>query len=115
MPHPYLVPVNPRFSRNTQSSGVEGSTSTFCCLPFTLSVIMWASYERATFYSCAAHCVYLPEWLGQQNLILTSREQSCPSAFKSRRLGAGGIFDIGCSNNWVSFQGRRMKGEIMNP
>jgi hypothetical protein len=28
MPQPYLVPVNPIVSRNTQSSGVLGSTST---------------------------------------------------------------------------------------
>jgi hypothetical protein len=28
MPQPYLVPVSPRTSRKTQSSGISGSTST---------------------------------------------------------------------------------------
>src|SRR3569833_3788826 len=36
MPQPNLVPVNCRLSRNTQSSGVSGSTSTEWDLPFTL-------------------------------------------------------------------------------
>ena len=33
MPQPYLVPVKPIVSRNTQSSGVSGSTSTSCVCP----------------------------------------------------------------------------------
>src|ERR1700704_1752316 len=40
MPHPYLVPVRPRFSRKTQSRGVEGSTSRFTCRRFTLKEII---------------------------------------------------------------------------
>src|SRR6266481_3441636 len=40
MPHPYLVPVRPRFSRKTQSRGVEGSTSRFTCRWFTLKEII---------------------------------------------------------------------------
>src|SRR5207237_172801 len=39
MPQPYLVPVNSRFSRRTQSRGVEGSTSTFTGRLFTLNEI----------------------------------------------------------------------------
>src|SRR5215831_8654162 len=35
-PQPNLVPVMPRTSRNTQSSGVSPSTSTLCVLPLTL-------------------------------------------------------------------------------
>jgi hypothetical protein len=38
MPHPNLVPVNPIVSRNTQSSGVSGSTSTLWMRPFTVTV-----------------------------------------------------------------------------
>ena len=36
MPQPYLVPVRPRSSRRTQSSGVSGSTSTSRRWPFTV-------------------------------------------------------------------------------
>jgi hypothetical protein len=36
MPQPYFVPVSPRWSRSTQSSGVLGSTSTLRTLPFTV-------------------------------------------------------------------------------
>ena len=37
MPQPYLVPVIFKSSRNTQSSGVDGSTVTSLRSPFTLS------------------------------------------------------------------------------
>src|ERR1700736_6350851 len=40
MPHPYLVPVRPRFSRKTQSKGVEASTSRFTCCRFKLKEII---------------------------------------------------------------------------
>src|SRR5437899_2392759 len=36
MPHPYLVPVNPTFSRIAQRSGVSFSTSTLTVLPLIL-------------------------------------------------------------------------------
>src|SRR3954454_19598152 len=36
MPQPNFVPVMPRTSRNTQSSGVSASTSTLCVRPLTL-------------------------------------------------------------------------------
>jgi len=36
-PQPNLVPVNPRLSRNTQSKGVSGATSTCCATPLTFS------------------------------------------------------------------------------
>ena len=35
-PQPYFVPVRPRFSRKTQSRGVEGPTSRFTLRLFTL-------------------------------------------------------------------------------
>src|ERR1700680_3729582 len=38
-PQPYFVPVRPRCSRNTQSRGVEGSTSTFTLRLFTVREI----------------------------------------------------------------------------
>src|SRR5258706_12223540 len=38
MPHPYLVPVRPKSSRITQSSGVPGSPSKSRSFPLTLSV-----------------------------------------------------------------------------
>src|SRR5215475_15857276 len=38
MPQPYLVPVRPTFSRNAQSSGILGSTSTLCDWPLMLRV-----------------------------------------------------------------------------
>src|SRR5258708_12782672 len=37
-PHPYLVPVSPSCSRNTQRSGVSASTSTSRPLPFTFTL-----------------------------------------------------------------------------
>src|SRR6266404_6152597 len=40
MPHPYFVPVRPRFSRKTHSRGVEGSTSRFTRCRFTLKEII---------------------------------------------------------------------------
>src|SRR5467141_3568143 len=40
MPQPYLVPVKPRFSRRTQSRGVEGSTSRLTRCRFTLNKII---------------------------------------------------------------------------
>src|ERR1700738_3876127 len=39
MPQPNLVPVRPRVSRRTQSSGVSPSTSTVWSWPLTLSLI----------------------------------------------------------------------------
>src|SRR6266853_22220 len=48
IPHPYLVPVRPRFSRRTQSRGVEGSTSRFTCRRFTLKEIIWNTSVRLT-------------------------------------------------------------------
>src|SRR6202047_1221615 len=53
MPHPYLVPVRPRFSRRTQSRGVEGSTSRFTGCRFTLKEINGTppSYDGKRFYS----------------------------------------------------------------
>ena len=39
MPHPNLVPVRPRMSRSTQSSGVSGATSTARAWPFTVREI----------------------------------------------------------------------------
>src|SRR5262249_29216318 len=39
MPQPYLVPVSPRSSRSTQSSGLSGSTSTLTAFPFTVRAI----------------------------------------------------------------------------
>src|SRR6267154_3161619 len=39
IPHPYLVPVRPRSSRITHSSGVFGSPSNSRRVPFMLSVI----------------------------------------------------------------------------
>ena len=38
MPQPYLVPVIPSSSRNTQSSGMSSSTFTLTCFPLTFSV-----------------------------------------------------------------------------
>src|SRR5512132_2966018 len=38
IPQPYLVPVSPSVSRNTQSRGVSGLTSTVSRLPLTVSV-----------------------------------------------------------------------------
>ena len=38
IPQPYLVPVNPSCSRNTQSSGVSSSAWNCCALPFTFNV-----------------------------------------------------------------------------
>src|SRR4029077_5303992 len=43
MPHPYLVPVRPRSSRITHSSGVFGSPSNSRRVPFMMSVM--AMYE----------------------------------------------------------------------
>jgi hypothetical protein len=40
MPQPYLVPVNPTFSRITHRSGVSGSTSTLCDWPLIVSEII---------------------------------------------------------------------------
>ena len=38
MPHPNLVPVMPRVSRNTHSSGIAGGTSTVCGFPFKVNL-----------------------------------------------------------------------------
>jgi hypothetical protein len=40
MPHPYLVPVSPKWSRSTHNSGVPGSASTSIAFPFTVSFMM---------------------------------------------------------------------------
>src|SRR5262245_25672102 len=40
MPHPYLVPVRPIFSRSAHSSGMSGGTSSCCGLPFTVREII---------------------------------------------------------------------------
>jgi hypothetical protein len=47
MPQPNLVPVKPRLSRKTQSTGVSGNTSTEWDCPFTL--IRNAAIEVLTF------------------------------------------------------------------
>ena len=38
MPQPNLVPVMPSVSRRTQSSGMAGTTSTVCGLPFRVNL-----------------------------------------------------------------------------
>src|SRR5215468_7875036 len=40
IPQPYLGLVIPSSSRNTQSKGIAGTTSTWCLIPFTVSSIM---------------------------------------------------------------------------
>src|SRR5437870_12355511 len=40
IPQPNFVPVNPKFSRTTQSSGVSGLTSTDCGFPLTFNRII---------------------------------------------------------------------------
>src|SRR3954454_2342548 len=40
MPHPNLVPVRPRASRQYQSSGIDGSPSYSTAAPFTVSLVM---------------------------------------------------------------------------
>ena len=50
MPQPYLVPVNSRWSRRNQSSGVSGGTLTVTRRLFTESVVMrfsrsWGGYD----------------------------------------------------------------------
>src|SRR3712207_2040122 len=40
MPQPYFVPVRPICSRIAHKSGVSGSTSTVCTVPFTFSLAM---------------------------------------------------------------------------
>src|ERR1700685_677208 len=42
IPQPNFVPLSPTASRNAQSSGVSGSRSMSCCVPLTVSVIIWA-------------------------------------------------------------------------
>src|SRR5712691_8735171 len=39
MPQPNFVPVMPRVSRKTHSSGISGLTSTVCGLPFKVNLI----------------------------------------------------------------------------
>src|SRR5437763_10937702 len=46
MPQPYLVPVRPKVSRNTHSSGVSGSTSASRVCPLILSRGMWLLLDR---------------------------------------------------------------------
>jgi hypothetical protein len=51
MPHPNLVPTNPRLSRKTQSKGVAGSASTVSVLPFIFNLkiatlIFYFLYEK---------------------------------------------------------------------
>ena len=41
MPQPYFVPVRPRFSRGTQSSGVSASASTSKLFPLTERMAMF--------------------------------------------------------------------------
>src|SRR3989442_1046203 len=38
MPQPNFVPVKPNTSRNTHSSGISGTTSTVCGLPFRVNL-----------------------------------------------------------------------------
>src|SRR5207253_408150 len=65
MPQPYFVPVRPRFSRRTQSRGVEGSTSRFTRCLFTVKETMgtppWmkrgCECGRKIFYSTPFTCV----------------------------------------------------------
>src|SRR5437667_9210690 len=40
IPQPNFVPVNPKFARTTQSSGVSGLTSTDCVFPLTFNRII---------------------------------------------------------------------------
>ena len=42
-PQPYLGLVIPSSSRNTQSKGISGTTSTWCLIPLTVSSIMSTS------------------------------------------------------------------------
>src|SRR5512142_2050325 len=52
MPQPYLVPVRPRVSRNTQRRGVSGLTSTDSRLPLTVSVNTATTHPAVREDSC---------------------------------------------------------------
>ena len=47
MPHPNFVPVSPKLSRNTQSSGVSSAMLAECLVPLTVSLTsaIWRSGE----------------------------------------------------------------------
>jgi len=46
MPQPYLLPVSPSSSRNTQSSGMSSSTFTLTCFPLTLREVTICSWNE---------------------------------------------------------------------
>src|SRR6478609_6132435 len=46
MPQPNLVPVNPTWSRKTQSKGVSSGAATLVALPFTVNVVILKSFRR---------------------------------------------------------------------
>src|SRR5579872_2790803 len=52
IPHPNFVPVMFRVSRNTQSNGMSGLTSTVCAFPFSVKLMaMGSSYSRCISYN----------------------------------------------------------------
>src|SRR5689334_8489325 len=61
MPQPNLVPVMPRTSRSTQSSGVSPSTSTLCVVPLTLRSKAMASSPFSSVATGGAIGRALPE------------------------------------------------------
>ena len=54
-PHPNFVPVRLRLSRRTQRSGVCGSASTLCGLPFTFRAIGDTCTSRSSFPTDVSH------------------------------------------------------------
>jgi hypothetical protein len=75
IPQPYFVPVRPRSSRSTQSSGFSGSTSTVIDLPFTLKAI--AFINIALVWTRAALVDPVPDCTNE----LCMRERWCASSF----------------------------------
>src|SRR5262249_36218305 len=53
-PQPYLVPVNPTWSRMIQRSGVLGSASTETCLSLSVNETMGPPFERYLAMQCVA-------------------------------------------------------------
>ena len=97
MPHPNFVPVNPKVSRSTQSSGVSGVTSTDCALPFTVIEIASMSFplcqrDKSTFRTPELQSVFhAPLWFSRYRKKLVRRQQP-----KRVRLGFHYEFSRSC-------------------
>src|SRR5271156_748422 len=104
IPQPYFVPVRPRFSRRTHSSGMAGSTSSEDRLPLTTRVSM--AYPRAEDTAFMPECK--PGWANYWGSKAHFRPAYRRAGTRDKQLPAG--IDLVRIAQYCAYGGSRSAG-----